>query len=184
MEEKEKDFPHFRCIEGNALLLDWSPYLPCDKLVGNIPYNISRPLLYKIFSHRRDIDLAVLMVQKEFAEKIIARPGDPSYGVVSVLSQLFCKTNYHFNVPPEVFSPPPHVMSACITLVFRSFDIDDARLLNIVHSAFQQRRKTLQNSLHMYYSPELRTDFPWKERADTIPPEEYLRLLSILSAEH
>lgn len=180
--EKEKEFPHFRCIEGNALLLDWTPYLPCDKLVGNIPYNISRSLMYKIFSYRRDINLAVLMVQKEFAEKIIARPGDPSYGIISVLSQIFCKTGYLFNVPPEVFSPPPHVMSACVTLAFRSSDIDDTRLRDIVHSAFQQRRKTLQNSLHMYYSPELKKVFPWKERADTIPPREYLKLLNILSA--
>ncbi len=174
--EKAKAFPDFRCIEGNALSLDWSPWLPCDKLVGNIPYNISRPLMFRIFEYRKKMKEAFLTVQKEFAEKMYAPPGTPSYGVVSVLTQVYCRIDPLFNVPPEVFSPPPHVMSACVHLRFRECDIDDERFVNIVRTAFTQRRKRLRNSLAAYY-PGSQTDFPWEERADSIPPETYLRLL-------
>ncbi|MCK4812623.1 MAG: ribosomal RNA small subunit methyltransferase A [Candidatus Marinimicrobia bacterium] len=180
---KEVAYPQFRCVEGNAISLDWTPYLPCDKVVGNIPYNISRSLMYKLFSHRRNINEAILMVQKEFAEKLLATPGSKSYGILSVLTRCYSDITYLFTIPPTVFNPPPRVVSACIHIRFKSLDINDQLLIDCIQSAFQQRRKTLQNSLKKYYSPDLKDVFDWSQRADSIEAADYLKLLRLLEPD-
>jgi 16S rRNA (adenine1518-N6/adenine1519-N6)-dimethyltransferase len=177
---KEKEHPGFRCIEENVLQSDLSTYFPVDKLVGNIPYNISRPLMYKLYAHRKDIPETVLVVQKEFAEKLTALPGEPAYNILSVLTQIFAETEYLFTLPPNVFSPPPKVDSACIRLRFNNMETDDALLIDCVQKAFRQRRKKLRNSLKAFYKAEHENQFPWDDRADSIAPGEYLRLIDLL----
>jgi 16S rRNA (adenine1518-N6/adenine1519-N6)-dimethyltransferase len=169
----------FQCIEGNAIDIDWMPFLPVDKCIGNIPYNISRPLLYKIFQYRHRIGESILMVQKEFAEKLTASPGEDAYGILSVLSRSFAVVEYLFTIPPTVFFPPPKDMSACVRLKFNRLKIDDALFIDLVQTAFNQRRKTLRNSLKKYYTPDLESKFDWSKRADEIYPEDFIDLIKI-----
>ncbi|MCK5816615.1 MAG: ribosomal RNA small subunit methyltransferase A [Candidatus Marinimicrobia bacterium] len=173
------DHSQFQCIECDAVTEDWLPYLPVNKCVGNIPYNVSRPLIYKLFRYRMQIKETVFMVQKEFAEKLAARAGEDAYGILSVLSACFADVEVLFNIPPSVFYPPPKVTSTCVKFTFKDIEINDALFIEVVQTAFNQRRKTLRNSLKKFYSPELEDKFPWNKRADEIGVEEYISLIKI-----
>ena len=121
------------------------------RLVGNLPYNISTPLMFHLLESAPLIKDMHFMVQKEVAQRIVARTGDASYGRLSVMLQLQCSCQYLFDVAPGCFKPPPKVDSAVIRLIpleKPAQDIDDlARFSNIVQAAFGQRRKTISNSL-------------------------------------
>lgn len=175
-----KERENFKCIEANALKIDWSAFLPIDKLIGNIPYNISRPLLYKVFKHRKDIKTVIFMVQKEFADKLVAQPSDNAYGILAVLAQSFAKVELLFTISPSVFFPRPKVMSACIKLDLLNLEIDDELFIKLVQIAFNQRRRTLKNSIKQYYLPDLEDKIDWKKRADQLKPEDYVGLVNIL----
>ncbi len=175
-----KDHPQFQCIECDAVTEDWLPYLPVNKCVGNIPYNVSRPLIYKLFRYRTQIKETVFMVQKEFAEKLTAQVGEDAYGILSVLSACFADVEYLFNIPPSVFYPPPKVTSACVKFTFKDIEINDALFIELVKTAFNQRRKTLKNSLKKYYRPELEDKFSWGKRAQEITAEEYIEFVKDL----
>jgi 16S rRNA (adenine1518-N6/adenine1519-N6)-dimethyltransferase len=177
---KSIEYPKFQCVEGDATLLDWDPYLPVDKCVGNIPYNVSRPLIYKLFQYRKQITETVFMVQKEFADKLAAQAGEDAYGILSALTASFADVEVLFTIPPSVFYPPPKVVSACIKLSFKELEINDALFIEVVQTAFNQRRKTLRNSLKKYYSPDLEDKFPWGKRAEEIAPEEYVEFVKNL----
>ena len=179
-QEIANDRMDFHCVEADATQIDWTPFLPVDKLIGNIPYNVSRSLMYKAFQHRDGIDKLIFMVQKEFAEKLIAQPGDDAYGILSVLSQSFADVTLLFTIPPTVFYPPPNVMSSCVKLDFIDTDIDDDMFIHIVQTAFNQRRKTLRNSLKEYYLPELEHLLDWGKRADQLLPEAFLEIAKII----
>jgi 16S rRNA (adenine1518-N6/adenine1519-N6)-dimethyltransferase len=119
-------------------------------LVGNFPYNISSQIVFRIIDHRNVVQQVTGMFQKEVALRIAAKPGSKDYGVMSVLTQAFYDCSYLFDVPPESFNPPPKVMSGVIRLVRRdiktlSCDEDDFK--KVVKTAFNQRRKTMRNSL-------------------------------------
>jgi len=120
------------------------------------------------------------MVQKEFAEKLTASPGESAYGILSVLSACFADVEILFTIPPSVFYPPPKVMSACVRLNLKELDIDDTLLIEVVQTAFNKRRKTIRNSLEKYYSPELDEQFDWGRRAEQIRPKEYIKLTNHL----
>jgi len=104
-------------------------------------------LIYKLFRYRTQIKETVFMVQKEFAEKLTAQVGEDAYGILSVLSACFADVEYLFNIPPSVFYPPPKVTSACVKFTFKDIEINDALFIELVKTAFNQRRKTLKNSL-------------------------------------
>ncbi len=121
------------------------------RLVGNLPYNISTPLMFHLLESSRLIEDMHFMVQKEVAQRIVAGAGDASYGRLSVMLQFHCNCQYLFDVAPGCFKPPPKVDSAVIRLIpleNPAQNIDDyARFSSIVQSAFSQRRKTISNSL-------------------------------------
>jgi len=121
------------------------------RLVGNLPYNISTPLMFHLLESSRLIEDMHFMVQKEVAQRIVAGAGDASYGRLSVMLQFQCNCQYLFDVAPGCFKPPPKVDSAVIRLIpleNPAQHIDDyARFSSIVQSAFGQRRKTISNSL-------------------------------------
>lgn len=177
---KEPQHPAFRCVEGNILRQDWRDFLPLDKVVGNIPYNISRDLMYKIFDYHNVLPEAFLLVQREFAEKLCAGAGEAAYGVQSVLTQILAEVRILFSVPPGVFSPPPQVDSALIHLRFKSPGIDLPLLKHCVQTAFLQRRKKLRNSLQSFYHPELENNFEWDSRADLLAPQLYRELVELI----
>ena len=123
-----------------------------DKLaiIGNFPYNISSQILFKVLDHKDKIIEVCGMLQKEVAERICSSPGSRTYGIMSVLLQAFYITEYLFTVPEHVFSPPPKVKSGVIRLrrnQVTSLGCDESLFLRVVKSSFNQRRKTLRNSV-------------------------------------
>jgi len=119
-------------------------------IVGNFPYNISSQIVFKIIDYRNVVDCMTGMFQKEVALRIAAKPGSKDYGVMSVLAQAFYDCEYLFDVPPESFNPPPKVMSGVIRLTRRdikTLSCDEDQFKKVVKTAFNQRRKTMRNSL-------------------------------------
>jgi 16S rRNA (adenine1518-N6/adenine1519-N6)-dimethyltransferase len=119
-------------------------------IIGNFPYNISSQIFFKVLEHRQQVHEVVGMIQKEVAERLTAKPGSKAYGVLSVLLQAFYNLEYLFTVGPQVFDPPPKVMSAVIRLRRNStlqLDSDEKLFFKVVKAGFQQRRKILNNAL-------------------------------------
>ena len=152
LEAEAKDIGDLTLINQDILTFDLSslpggPY----RLVGNLPYNISTPLMFHLLNSADRIRDMHFMVQKEVAQRIVATPGSKQYGRLGVMMQYHCECFYLFDVPPQCFSPPPRVDSAIIRLLPREsapYPIGDYdTFANIVQAAFQQRRKTLGNSL-------------------------------------
>jgi len=122
------------------------------RLVGNLPYNISSPILFHALEHAAAISDMVFMLQKEVVDRMAAEPGSKVYGRLSVMLQAYCRVDSLFIVPPGAFRPPPKVDSAVARLVPHdpaSIGINDhARFAEVVRAAFGQRRKTLRNALN------------------------------------
>jgi 16S rRNA (adenine1518-N6/adenine1519-N6)-dimethyltransferase len=128
-------------------------------LLGNFPYNISTQIFFKALKHRDKIVEIAGMLQKEVAERICAGPGSKTYGILSVLLQAFYSTEYLFTVPEHVFAPPPKVKSGVIRLIrndVKNLDCDEMLFFRVVKSCFNQRRKTLRNSVRAAF--ELKRD--------------------------
>jgi 16S rRNA (adenine1518-N6/adenine1519-N6)-dimethyltransferase len=145
--------------------LEFDPSLIGNKpfgLIGNFPYNVSSQILFKVLEHRMLIPEMAGMFQKEVARRICSGPNSKEYGILSVMIQAYYKPIYQFTVSPAVFSPPPKVNSAVITLE-RLNDLPEnlnhSLFHKIVRTSFNQRRKILGNSLHAFNGiqcPELR----------------------------
>lgn len=119
-------------------------------VIGNFPYNISSQLFFRIWDHRNDVHEVVCMIQKEVADRIAAKEGNKTYGILSVLLQAFYDIEYLFTVPPHVFNPPPKVQSAVIRLTRNDVDdlgCDEQLFKRVVKAGFGKRRKTLRNAL-------------------------------------
>lgn len=119
-------------------------------VIGNFPYNISSQIFFRVLDHRDRIPCVVGMVQKEVAERIASPHGNKVYGITSVLLQAFYNIEYLFTVPEHVFDPPPKVKSAVIRLTRNNTErlaCDEKLFVRVVKTAFNQRRKTLRNSL-------------------------------------
>lgn len=119
-------------------------------VIGNFPYNISSQIMFQVLAYRDLADVVVGMFQKEVAERIAEKPGTKTYGILSVLLQAFYDISYLFTVHEHVFSPPPKVKSAVIKLVRnkrRELGCDEALFIKTVKTTFNQRRKTIRNSL-------------------------------------
>ncbi|EPJ6839680.1 16S rRNA (adenine(1518)-N(6)/adenine(1519)-N(6))-dimethyltransferase RsmA [Stenotrophomonas maltophilia] len=128
------------------------------RLVGNLPYNISSPILFHALEHAAVIRDMHFMLQKEVVDRMAAGPGSKVYGRLSVMLQAYCQVTSLFVVPPGAFRPPPKVDSAVVRLVPRdpaSININDhKRFADVVKAAFGQRRKTLRNALNNVVSAE------------------------------
>ena len=149
-------------------------------IIGNFPYNISTQIVFKTLNHRNQIPFFSGMFQKEVAERICEPPGSKKYGILSVLTQLFYKTELLFLVPPQVFKPPPKVDSAVIRLVRKeNFNLacDEKLLFKLVKLSFQQRRKTLRNSLKTMNIPEIfREDAIFDLRPEKLSGDDFIQL--------
>jgi 16S rRNA (adenine1518-N6/adenine1519-N6)-dimethyltransferase len=127
-------------------------------IIGNFPYNISSQIVFKALEYRQYLPFFCGMFQKEVAQRICEKPGTKAYGILSVLCQTYYHAQYHFNVSPAVFSPPPKVDSGVLSLKRKEdliIDFDEKLLFRIVKTGFQQRRKTLRNSLKSLNIPKL-----------------------------
>ena len=145
---------------------------------GNLPYNITSPIFFKLVENRAYISEGVFMIQKEVADRLAAPHGSKTYGLLSVYLQAFFEVKVEFKVPPGVFNPPPKVMSAVISLKRKSErNINTARLLRLVKAAFGQRRKILGNALKSggIQLPDSHQHL-LTLRAESIPVETYIEL--------
>ncbi len=143
----------FKVYEGDVLDFDFTSLVQKSqklRVVGNLPYNISTPLLFHLFDQLDCIEDMHFLLQKEVVERLCAEPNSQHYGRLSVMAQYHCQTFYLFEVEPEAFNPPPKVDSAVIRLIPHPKDklTANAEALSlVVREAFNQRRKTLANSL-------------------------------------
>jgi 16S rRNA (adenine1518-N6/adenine1519-N6)-dimethyltransferase len=150
-------------------------------IIGNFPYNISSQILFKVLEHRQQVTQVVGMIQKEVAERLAAGPGSKTYGILSVLLQAYYRIEYLFTVNETVFIPPPKVKSAVIRLTrneTEKLDCDEALFFKVVKTAFNQRRKTLRNSLKGFYIDYERGELQHLagKRAEELGVEDFVRL--------
>ncbi len=172
-----------RLITGDFLSLSLEDLFPFQVgLAGNLPYNISSQIFFRLLDYYNKIPFMVCMVQKEVAERIASPGGDKDYGILSVLLQAHYSVEYLFTVGEHVFFPPPKVKSAVIRLMRKETlpDCDFWKLKNIVKAAFNQRRKMLRNSLSGY--PELLKKFPGiaELRPENLSVEDFIILAQAL----
>jgi 16S rRNA (adenine1518-N6/adenine1519-N6)-dimethyltransferase len=152
----EANYPDLKnIIRGDFLKIDIDTLFP-DKLgiIGNFPYNISTQILFKALEHRNKIVEVTGMLQKEVAERICAGPGSKTYGILSVLLQAYFNIEYLFTVSEEVFSPPPKVKSGVVRLrrnEIVKLDCEEVLFKKVVKACFNQRRKTLRNSVRAVF---------------------------------
>ena len=137
--------PNVEIIEGDAVQITL-PNTPFH-IVSNLPYNVATPLFKRFIGHRNHILAVTVMIQKEVADRLTARPRTKSYGPLSVLIQYYADVTYGFAVPPGAFNPPPKVDSAVIRLEWKPDVPDATSFTDFVQEAFSSRRKTLANNL-------------------------------------
>lgn len=158
-ENQKANYPNLILHHSDILDFDFGAYFPSNKkikIVGNLPYNISTPILFHLFKFKAQIAEMIFMVQKEVGDRIVAIPNNKQYGRLSVMTQALCHVKKLFNVPPGAFNPPPKVQSCVISLIpyseqnspYPSFD--SAFLENWVRHLFLERRKTLKNRLKSF----------------------------------
>lgn len=155
------------------------------RLVGNIPYNITSPIIFKIFENNQIIKDAVLMVQYEVAKRMTAKVGSKDYGILSVLLQYFTKTEICFKVSPNVFFPKPKVFSAVVKINLKKRE--DTRFnktfISVVKSAFGNRRKTLKNSLSNSIFAQLNFEnckIDFSKRAEELYLDDFIYLTEFI----
>lgn len=173
----------FTVLEADFLKYDLDTIYPGEQLAitGNFPYNISTQIVFKTIEHKQRIPEFTGMFQKEVAMRICADHGSKTYGILSVLAQAFYDAEYLFTVPPTVFIPPPKVDSGVLRLQrksdFETIGCDEAMLFKVVKMAFQQRRKTLRNSLKgMGLSDHFRKSEILNKRPEQLSVEEFIQL--------
>ena len=184
VEYLENKYPNLKSkiIEGDFLKLDLNQIFrnKLFAIIGNFPYNISTQIIFKTLEYRDQIPFFCGMFQKEVAERICESPGSKKYGIISVLTQLFYKTDLLFEVPPNVFNPVPKVYSAVIQLIRKNntnLNCDEQLLFRIVKLSFQQRRKTLRNSLkNLNISEKLREDSIFDKRPEMLSGFDFVQI--------
>ena len=187
-----------RVIEGDFLKMNLSYFFPGTfAVIGNFPYNISSQIFFRIIDHKDSIPQVVCMIQKEVAERIAEQPGSKTYGILSVLLQAWYDIEYLFTVGEGAFNPPPKVKSAVIRLRRNSrteLGCDEKLFKTIVKTGFNQRRKTLRNSLKPLiadkaareaWTPERSTDFlsnpVFELRPERLSVEDFIALTKLFS---
>jgi 16S rRNA (adenine1518-N6/adenine1519-N6)-dimethyltransferase len=162
--------PNVEIIEGDVLAIDfdtlfgpkpgstrpgmeWKP--EPVRVVGNLPYFITSDILLRLFEYRRYFDTILLMVQREVADRLVARPGGSEYGLLSATAQLYARVEKLFTLPPDAFSPPPKVQSSVVRLTIASrvenLRVPEQDFINFLKQSFGQKRKTLWNNLKSQY---------------------------------
>lgn len=173
--------PNLKVIQGDILKISWDDVLkPEGKnvVVGNIPYYITSPILFKVMDAGAVFRRAVFLMQKEVAERLVASPGSKAYGILSVQAQLFGKVDYLFTVSRHVFYPKPKVESAVISFepFSETLPVEREHLKQVVRTAFNQRRKKLSNSLKSLVQDPNSIDFDLNLRPDQLQPKDYIKL--------
>lgn len=193
-EELRASFPNLMLINEDFLKIDFSRIekLPGKRfrIAGNIPYNITSPILFKLIENHKDINDAVFMIQYEVARRLTAEKGTKDYGILAVVLNYFADVKFCFKVSPNVFYPRPKVFSAVVHLKFRELATDDKfnRLfIKVVKACFGNRRKTLKNSLNNSIFGS--TDFTGSPvnlqlRAEQLNQEDFISLTRFVQSKN
>lgn len=173
-------------IEGDFLQLDLIKLFN-DKpfaVIGNFPYNISTEILFKVLDNKNKVPEVVGMFQKEVAERVAAKPRNKTYGITSVLLQAYYDIEYLFTVDEHVFNPPPKVKSAVIRLTRNNVDVlpcNEKLFKQIVKAGFNQRRKTLRNSIKAFQlKPEFKENDYLSKRAEELSVDDFVALTNMI----
>lgn len=187
IEYLKKNFPELenRIISGDFLEYNFSQtFSEPFAIIGNFPYNISSQILFKILDNKNQIPEMVGMFQKEVAERVAGKPRTKAYGILTVLVQAFYNIEYLFTVNETVFSPPPKVKSAVIRLTRNTTNdlgCDEKLFVRVVKTGFNQRRKTLRNSLNQFaFKPEFTENKYLKKRAEELSVEDFSELTNMI----
>jgi len=174
------NFPELVVLEENFLKMDFSKFESKNlAVIGNFPYNISSQILFKVLEEKDRVTEVVGMFQKEVAERVAEKPGTKRYGILSVLLQAYYDIEYLFTVDEHVFDPPPKVKSGVIRLVRNKIDklpCDEKEFKRVIKMAFNQRRKTLRNSLKPLLGEIDTSDAIFQERPEQLGVEQFIDL--------
>ncbi len=187
----EENYPNknLKIIEADFLKYDISQLFGEEQfaITGNFPYNISTQIVFKMLEWKERIPEFTGMFQKEVAQRICEKEGSKAYGILSVLAQAFYDAEYLFTVPPSVFNPPPKVDSGVLRLKRKeniSIACDEKMLYKVVKTAFQQRRKTLRNSLKSFdLSDKIKEDAIFGQRPEQLSVSQFIALTQILEKD-
>jgi 16S rRNA (adenine1518-N6/adenine1519-N6)-dimethyltransferase len=168
---------------GDALQFDFGAIAPEQgklRIVGNLPYNISSPLLFHLTQYAQQVEDQHFMLQKEVVERMVAPPGGKDYGRLSVMLQWRYQMEMLFIVPPSAFDPPPKVDSAIVRMrpIATPLACEQTHLEQVVTQAFSQRRKVVRNSLGSLFTEQqlIAAGIDPQARPETIPLEQYVAL--------
>jgi 16S rRNA (adenine1518-N6/adenine1519-N6)-dimethyltransferase len=192
-QQLRQDYPQLELLQQDILTTDLSALAKPEKLaiVGNLPYYITSQILLHLFDHYEAIDRAVIMVQREVADRIAAQPGTRDYGLLTATTQLYARVDNLFTLPPSAFVPPPDVHSTVLRLTFepryKSLSVDPAEFVGFLKKSFAQKRKTLSNNLRFAgFAPEAisnafnQAQIPAGIRAEALALEAAARLFLAL----
>ena len=190
VEYLQEHFPELRdrIVAKDFLKLDLAQlYEGPFCVIGNYPYNISSQIFFKILDYKDRIPCCSGMIQKEVAERMAAPPGSKTYGILSVLLQAWYDLEYLFTVPEHVFNPPPKVKSAVIRMTRNQVEqlgCNERLFKQIVKTAFNQRRKTMRNSLRSLVGKECEvlSDPIFDERPERLSVERFIALTTLLES--
>ena len=183
----KEHFPQLgeRLVFGDFLKADLEKdfVLPCC-VIGNFPYNISSQLFFRILDYKNQIPEVVCMIQKEVAERLAAPPGSKTYGILSVLLQAYYSIDYLFTVSEHVFNPPPKVKSGVIRLVrnqVEHLNCDEVLFRKVVKTTFNQRRKTIRNSIKPLFNDKI--DSPYMDkRPEQLGVADFVELTRLIQS--
>jgi 16S rRNA (adenine1518-N6/adenine1519-N6)-dimethyltransferase len=184
--------PRVEIAEANALTFDYAGVKAragrAPTVVGNLPYQIASPILFRLLDARASLARIVVMLQKEMADRIVAKPSTPDYGAPSVMVRMFGDARLVRRVPAGAFLPAPRVDSAVLAIELHASTRvpvrDLARFSQVVHAAFNQRRKTLRNALAALVPDEafVRASIDSRRRGETLSVEEFAALTDAIDA--
>jgi 16S rRNA (adenine1518-N6/adenine1519-N6)-dimethyltransferase len=184
-------YPRFRLYSEDALKFDFASLVRGEerlRIAGNLPYNISTPLIFKLLENAAIVQDMHFMLQLEVVERLAAVPGTKAWGRLGIMAQYLCRVEHLFDVPPEAFDPPPRVQSAIVRLQPWHESpwpaCDEAQLRKIVQAAFAQRRKTLRNNLKgLIDSPALEAlGIDPGARAETLTLNQFIEITNSIHA--
>lgn len=186
----EKHYPQLkeRIISADFLRLNLNNHFQEPfAIIGNFPYNISSQIFFKVLEYRNQIPEVVGMLQKEVAERLAEPPGSKTYGILSVFLQAYYNIEYLFTVHENVFTPPPKVKSGVIRLTRNErtqLDCDEKLFTSIVKMAFNQRRKTMRNSLKsMITNEELKANPIFDKRPEQLSVAEFEQIARLIKEQ-
>ncbi|MBI5325246.1 MAG: ribosomal RNA small subunit methyltransferase A [Ignavibacteriae bacterium] len=199
----QKDYPDFYLLNKDILKINLQDILTDYKLgdykfliTGNIPYKISSEIFFWLYHQSKYINKVVLMVQKEVAHRLTASPRTKDYGILTIAMELTGSCKLLFDVPPTCFNPQPKVFSTVLEMEFnKSINMDEfSNVMEIVRTGFNQRRKTLRNSLNEYLNKKLNYDkekisklifeydeIYFKRRAEELKTEDFIKLKNLIN---